>query len=127
MRKASIQYCLPALLLMLLCHLASAQQKISGTVKNEQGALMPFASVVLNGVAQAQAAVFQAVNTNVNVSYAVATGRPYYDIRYSTAGDAYKVFDQGNAVRPVSAEGERTGPTEPKGNICRCMDQVLHA
>lgn len=55
MRKAMIQYCLPALLLMLLCHLASAQQKISGTVKNEQGALVPFASVALNGVAQAQA------------------------------------------------------------------------
>jgi len=55
MKKARIQYYLPALLLMLLCHLASGQQKVSGTVRNDQGAVVPFASVVLNGAAQAQA------------------------------------------------------------------------
>lgn len=37
---------------------------------------------------------FPDINTFLNVSYAVATGRPYYDIRYSPA-DGYKIFDQG--------------------------------
>ena len=38
---------------------------------------------------------FQEINTYLNVSYAIATGRPYYDIRYSASQNAYKIFDQG--------------------------------
>ncbi|WP_288883963.1 TonB-dependent receptor [Pedobacter panaciterrae] len=38
---------------------------------------------------------FQDINTYVNVSYAIATGRPYYDIRYSADDNACKIFDQG--------------------------------
>lgn len=37
---------------------------------------------------------FQALSTNVNLSYAVAAGRPYYNIRSTTDGSD-KVFDQG--------------------------------
>lgn len=38
---------------------------------------------------------FQEINTYVNVSYAVATGRPYYNLRYSIDENAYRIFDQG--------------------------------
>ncbi|ETZ20529.1 TonB-dependent receptor [Pedobacter sp. V48] len=38
---------------------------------------------------------FQDINTYVNVSYAIATGRKYYDIRYNADHNAYKIFDQG--------------------------------
>ncbi|SHN32286.1 carboxypeptidase regulatory-like domain-containing protein [Chitinophaga sp. CF418] len=55
MKKATLQYYLPVLLLTLLCDIAAGQQKVSGTVKNDQGAVVPFASVSFNGVAQTQA------------------------------------------------------------------------
>jgi len=38
---------------------------------------------------------FQELNTFVNISYAFATGRPYYDIRYSAPDKGYKIYDQG--------------------------------
>jgi hypothetical protein len=38
---------------------------------------------------------FPEINSFVNVSYAFATGRPYYNIRYSNAENAYKIYDQG--------------------------------
>jgi len=37
----------------------------------------------------------QDIGMFVNVSYAFATGRPYYDIRYSAAAGGYRIFDQG--------------------------------
>ncbi|MCW3464551.1 TonB-dependent receptor [Chitinophaga nivalis] len=37
---------------------------------------------------------FRAISTNVNVSYALAAGRPYYDIRYDAPGHTY-VADEG--------------------------------
>jgi vitamin B12 transporter len=38
---------------------------------------------------------FPEINSFVNASYAFATGRPYYNIRYSNAENAYKIYDQG--------------------------------
>lgn len=38
---------------------------------------------------------FQEINTFLNVSYAFATGRPYYNIRYSNTDQQFKIADQG--------------------------------
>lgn len=38
---------------------------------------------------------FQEINTYLNISYAFAAGRPYYDIRYHAADQSYRIFDQG--------------------------------
>jgi vitamin B12 transporter len=38
---------------------------------------------------------FQEINSFVNISYAFATGRPYYDIRYNGADRTSKIYDQG--------------------------------
>lgn len=37
----------------------------------------------------------QDINTFLNISYAFAAGRPYYDIRYSAEDQRYRIFDQG--------------------------------
>ncbi|CAL1516451.1 TonB-dependent receptor plug domain-containing protein [Chitinophaga sp. MM2321] len=37
----------------------------------------------------------QSISTSVNVSYAVAAGRPYYDIRYNPAINSWQLYDQG--------------------------------
>lgn len=55
MKKATIKYCIPALLLTLQCVITVGQQRISGTVRNDKGAVVPFASVSINGAAEAQA------------------------------------------------------------------------
>jgi hypothetical protein len=38
---------------------------------------------------------FQKLNTSFNVAYTVATGRPYYNIRYDYTSDQPKIFDTG--------------------------------
>lgn len=38
---------------------------------------------------------FQDISTNVNLSYSLASGRPYYDIRYNNTGSNTQIFDQG--------------------------------
>lgn len=38
---------------------------------------------------------FQEINTYLNISYAFAAGRPYYDIKYHKADQTYRIFDQG--------------------------------
>lgn len=38
---------------------------------------------------------FPSITTGVNVSYAFATGRPYYDIRYNNTGDGTQVYHHG--------------------------------
>lgn len=45
--------------------------------------------------------MFPAINTGVNVSYAVAAGRPYYDLHYTNPENEYKVSDKGT-TRPYS-------------------------
>lgn len=39
-----------------------------------------------------------ALKTQFNGSYTFATGRPYYNIRYNTPTNSYKVFDQGKTI-----------------------------
>jgi len=38
---------------------------------------------------------FQDINTYVNISYAFATGRPYYNIRYDNITSISRIYDQG--------------------------------
>ncbi|WPU92694.1 TonB-dependent receptor [Mucilaginibacter sabulilitoris] len=38
---------------------------------------------------------FPEINTYLNISYAFATGRPYYNIRYNNPDKAYHIYDQG--------------------------------
>ncbi|HJP64608.1 MAG TPA: TonB-dependent receptor [Mucilaginibacter sp.] len=44
---------------------------------------------------------FPDIATGVNISYAFATGRPYYDIRYNTIGNGTQIYDQGT-TQPYS-------------------------
>jgi len=44
---------------------------------------------------------FQDINTFLNISYALAAGRPYYNIRYDSPDQQFKIFDQGT-TRPYS-------------------------